>query len=57
MYNDSIFENALKESREENFTQLKDEVKSIESVIERFLTQILECTTTISERDFNMCGI
>jgi len=57
MYRDKIFEDALKKSKEERFEQLKDEVKTVERAIERFLSQILECTATVSERDFNMCGI
>lgn len=57
MYQDEVFENALKESREESFIALQDEVKTVECVIERLLTQLFECTSSISERDFNVCGI
>lgn len=57
MYEDKIYENALKETKEENFKELKCEVKSVEAVIERFLTQILECSASISERDFHACGV
>ena len=57
MYNDKIFEDALNETRKENFTNLKAEVKTMEGAIERFLTQILECTSTMSERDFNICAV
>ena len=57
MYQDEVFEKALEDREQENFTLLKTEVKSLESVIEKFLTQLLECTTAISERDFNVCGI
>lgn len=57
MYQDEIFENALKESKEENFKALQGEVKTVESVIEKLLTQLLECTSSISERDFNVCGV
>ncbi len=57
MYNDEIFENALKESREEKFLSLKGEVKGIEGAIERFLTQLLECSSSVTERDFNVCAL
>ena len=57
MYQDKIFEDALRRSKEERFEQLKDEVKTVEKAIEKFLSQILECTASVSERDFNMCGI
>jgi len=57
MYQDEIFEKALNEAREENYRELRKEVKTIENLIERMLTQFLESTTAISERDFNVCGI
>ncbi len=57
MYQDEVFENALKDSKEESYRQLQSEVKTVESVIEKFLTQLLECTSSISERDFNVCGV
>ncbi len=57
MYQDKIYQNALKESREADFNELKKEVKTVESVIEKFLTQMLECTASISERDFHACGV
>ncbi len=57
MYKDEIYEKALKESKEESYRNLKSEIKGMEKLIERFLTQILECSSTISERDFNACGI
>lgn len=57
MYKDEIYENALRESKEESYRNLKSEIKGMEKLIENFLTQILECSSTISERDFNACGI
>lgn len=57
MYQDEVFENALKDSKEESYRALQSEVKTVESVIEKFLTQLLECTSSISERDFNVCGV
>jgi hypothetical protein len=57
MYQDEIFENALRTTKEEQFHELKNEVKTVERVIEKLLTQLLECTSSISERDFNVCGV
>ncbi len=57
MYQDEIFESALKDSKEENLKALKSEVKTVESVIEKLLTQLLECTSSVSERDFHVCGV
>lgn len=57
MYQDEIFESALKDSKEENLKALKSEVKTVESVIENLLTQLLECTSSVSERDFHVCGV
>lgn len=57
MYHDEIYEKARKEAQEESYQSLKAEIKGMETLIEQFLTQILECSATISERDFNACGI
>jgi len=57
MYQDEIFENALKETKDAGLKELKSEVKTVERVIERFLTQLLESTSSISERDFNVCSL
>ena len=57
MYEDRIYENALKESREADLKKLKGEVKTVEAIIEKFLTQMLECSASVSERDFNVCGV
>lgn len=57
MYTDEIFENALKETKEESFKSLQGEVKTVERVIEKLLTQLLECTSSVSERDFHVCGV
>lgn len=54
MYRDEIFENAKRERREENYRNLKSEISTMECAIERFLNSVLECTTSISERDFNV---
>lgn len=55
MYQDPVFEEALKKSKEEKFEQLKDEVRTVERAIEKFLSQMLECSALVTERDFNMC--
>ena len=57
MYQDKIFNNALRETKEENFRALQGEVKTVERVIEKLLTQLLECSSAISERDFHGCGV
>ena len=57
MYNDEIFDKALNDAKAESLRELKSEVKSVEAVIERLLTQLLECSSAISERDFNVCGV
>ena len=56
MNQDELFDRSVKEAQEAGLTSLKCEVKS-EAVIEKFLSQILECTSTLSERDFLVCGI
>ena len=57
MYKDELFETALNESKEQSYQELKVEVRDMESLINKLLTQILECSTSISERDFNVCGV
>lgn len=57
MYRDEIFEDALNKSKDENYRALQSEVKTVESVIEKFLTQLLECSSSITERDFHVCGV
>lgn len=54
MYHDEIFENALKDVKEESFRALKDEIFSMENTIEKFLKNVLECTAIKSERDFHL---
>jgi len=57
MYQDRIFEQAKHEVSEENLKELKAEVKTVESVIEKFLSQMLECTTSFAERDYHVCAV
>ena len=57
MYQDEIFENALKEAREENYKALREEVSTVEKLIEKMLSQFLECSTSIAERDYHVCGV
>ena len=54
MYHDEIFENALKDVKEESYKALKNEISSMESTIEKFLKSVLNCTSFKSERDFNV---
>lgn len=57
MYQDEIFETALREAKEEGFVALKEEISTMECAIERFLTNILECTSSLTERDFHMSSL
>ncbi len=57
MYQDQLYEDALKEAKAESIQALKSEVKTVEKVIEKLLTQLFECTSSVSERDFHVCGI
>ncbi len=56
MYQDTIMDDSVREAQEAGLNSLKCEVKSVEALIENFLSQILECTSTLSERDFCVCG-
>lgn len=57
MYHDEIFENALKDVKEESYKALKNEISSMESTIEKFLKIVLNCTSFKSERDFNVSSV
>ena len=57
MYQDKIYEDALRARREENFQELKSEVKNVEALINKLLTQLLECSASVTERDVNVCGV
>lgn len=57
MIEDAMFDDSVREAQEAGLNSLRCEVKSVEAVIEKFLTQILECTSSLSERDFLVCGI
>ncbi len=57
MIEDAMLDDSVREAQEAGLNSLKCEVKSVEAVIEKFLTQILECTSSLSERDFLVCGI
>lgn len=57
MYQDEVFDKEVREAQIEGLKALKVEVKTIERLIEKLLTQLLECSTSVSERDFNVCGL
>ena len=57
MYQDEMFDKSVQEAQIEGLKSLKREVKVIERIIERLLTQLLECSANISERDFNVCSL
>ena len=54
---DAIFDSEVEEARLEGLKSLKLEMKSVENLIDKFLTQLFECTSSVSERDFNVCGL
>ena len=54
MYHDEIFENALKEVKEESYVALRQEISSMEATIEKFLSKVLGCTANLAERDYNV---
>ena len=41
MYHDEIFENSLREVKAESYRALKQEISSMEKLIERFLNNVL----------------
>ena len=57
MYHDEKIKNALRDVKEESYQALKQEISSMESAIERFIRNVLECTSSKSERDFNVTSI
>ena len=57
MYEDELFDSSVKQAQEAGLNSLRCEVKSVEALIEKFLSQILECTSTLSDRDFMVCGL
>lgn len=57
MYVDETFESAKLETREENYTNLKTEISSMECAIEKFLNSVFECTASVSERDFHVSAL
>ncbi len=52
MKNYKKFKNSIELRKEENYKQLRKEVKTIEKAIEKFLDIALECTSIMNERDF-----
>ena len=54
---EAIFDSEVEEARLAGLNSLKNEMKSVESLIDKFLTHLLECTSSLSERDFNVCGL
>ncbi len=57
MYHDEIFENALKDVKEESYNALRAEISTMETNIEKFLKSVLNCTSFKSERDFNVTSV
>lgn len=57
MYHDEIFEQALRDVKEESYKALKDEITTMELKIENFLKNFFESSTFKAERDFNMTAV
>ena len=57
MYQDEIFEKALEESNAKRLEEVQSDVKTVEMLINKLLTQLLECSASISERDFHACAL
>ena len=57
MYQDEIYDKEVREAQIEGLKALKSEVKTVEKLIEKLLTQLLECSSSIAERDFNVCSM
>ena len=57
MYEDGMFDKSVQEAQIEGLKSLKREVKTVEKIIERLLTQLLECSANVSEHDFNVCSL
>ena len=57
MYYDELFEKALKDAKNDNFTQLKDEDKTLKDKLEVFLTKFFESTTSRAENDYHLTAV
>lgn len=57
MYHDEIFENALKDVKEESYKALKDEISTMEKAIDKFLSLLLGTTASRAERDFHVSAV
>jgi hypothetical protein len=57
MYEDEMFDKSVREAQIEGLKSLKHEVKTVEKIIEKLLTQLLECSANVTERDFNVCSL
>lgn len=54
---DAMLDSEVIEAQKAGLASLKYEMKSVEKIIEKFLTQLLECSSLSTERDFNISGI
>ena len=57
MYEDKVYEQARKDAQIQTTKELEHDIKTVEMLINRLLTQLFECTASISERDFNVCAL
>lgn len=52
MKNYEKFKEAVSNKKQEDYDNLKKEVKNVENAIEKFLQMALECTSANAEKDF-----
>lgn len=57
MYYDERFENALKEAKNENFAELKEEVAGLQKHFEAFLNKFFSSSTHNVEQDYNVLAV
>ena len=54
MYYDELFEKALSQAKEDNFTELKVEVNELKRNFENFLNRFFNSTTHNAEHNYNV---
>lgn len=54
MYHDEIFKTAFLEAKDESISGYKDEVTSMEKAIQKFFNSILECSSELTDKDFEL---
>lgn len=57
MYHDEIFEQALRDVKEESYKSLKEEISTLENKLEGLFKNFFESSTFKAERDFNISAV